>query len=66
MLKKLLNLLLLGSGVSGIEREDPVARTERMRRDAGGETDPFFEDRKTREELLEDVRKRNASESSTP
>ncbi|MCA9294712.1 MAG: hypothetical protein KDA20_12960 [Phycisphaerales bacterium] len=66
MLRKLFNLLLLGSGVSGIEREDPVARTERMRQHAGGETDPFFEDRKSREELLDEVKRRSERPSNGP
>ena len=65
MLKKFINLFLLGSGVSGIEREDPVARTERMRDHAGGGTDPFGDGKKSREELLKDLKRRGVRDAES-
>jgi hypothetical protein len=56
---------MLGSGVSGIDREDPVARTERMRERAGGDTHPFGE-KKSREELLEELKSDEPADDAPP
>ncbi len=44
MLRKVFNLFLLGSGLSGIDRDDPVARMDRMREEAASETDSLGEE----------------------